>query len=154
MRGTHTLAILRVPPAALAEVRARIDRVNQHHDYDHMLMDDGCLDMHGIALQADPADEVTPNYDATEAMVTALVDEGIIMRDDEIVDIGTGKSMIERLAKAGYTLQRVAQITAPNILPALVRPGMYAGERGDRAKEQWQADAVAAYLQPGGVQMR
>lgn len=33
--------------------------------------------------------------------------------------------------------------------PATRRPGMFAGPRGDRTKEQWEADARAAYDSPG-----
>lgn len=32
------------------------------------------------------------------------------------------------------------------ILPALLRPGMYTGEQGDRTTAEWHADAVAEYL--------
>ena len=32
------------------------------------------------------------------------------------------------------------------ILPALMRPGMYTGEQGDRTLIEWHADAVAEYL--------
>lgn len=32
------------------------------------------------------------------------------------------------------------------ILPALLRPGMYTGEQGDRTLTEWYADAVAEYL--------
>jgi hypothetical protein len=35
-----------------------------------------------------------------------------------------------------------------DILPALLRPGMYAGAQGDRHWFEWVADAVAAYLTP------
>lgn len=35
------------------------------------------------------------------------------------------------------------------VLPALMRPGMYAGEQGNRNYLEWLADAVAAYLSPG-----
>jgi hypothetical protein len=31
-------------------------------------------------------------------------------------------------------------------VPALIRPGMYTGEQGDRTHEQWLADAVCAYV--------
>ncbi len=31
-----------------------------------------------------------------------------------------------------------------NIVPALVRPGMYTGEQGDRTEYEWKADAVIA----------
>lgn len=33
-----------------------------------------------------------------------------------------------------------------DILPAVLRPGMYAGERGTRTEQQWISDAVASYL--------
>lgn len=32
------------------------------------------------------------------------------------------------------------------VLPALLRPGMYAGVQGGRTKEEWLADAVVVYL--------
>lgn len=32
------------------------------------------------------------------------------------------------------------------ILPALIRPGMYAGEQGDRSRQEWIADAIAEYI--------
>lgn len=37
------------------------------------------------------------------------------------------------------------------IIPALARPGMYAGQQGERSKLEWQADAVIALNdgQPG-----
>lgn len=35
---TYTCAMLKIPPAAFAEIEARIQRVNQNHDYDHMFM--------------------------------------------------------------------------------------------------------------------
>jgi hypothetical protein len=33
-----------------------------------------------------------------------------------------------------------------DILPALLRPGMYTGEQGDRTQQEWLADAVASVL--------
>jgi hypothetical protein len=33
-----------------------------------------------------------------------------------------------------------------DILPALLRPGMYTGDQGDRTQGEWFADAVAAVL--------
>lgn len=36
--------------------------------------------------------------------------------------------------------------TRSDILPAILRPGMYTGEPGDRSVEVYLADAVAAYL--------
>lgn len=40
-----------------------------------------------------------------------------------------------------------------DILPAVLRPGMYTGEQGDRSLAEWTADAVAEYLnlKPGIV---
>jgi hypothetical protein len=38
-----------------------------------------------------------------------------------------------------------------DILPALLRPGMYAGAQGDRHWFEWVADAVAAYLTPSAA---
>ena len=33
-----------------------------------------------------------------------------------------------------------------DVLPALLRPGMYTGFQGDRTEAEWNADAVVAYL--------
>jgi hypothetical protein len=34
------------------------------------------------------------------------------------------------------------------ILPALIRPGMYTGEQGDRTIDEWKADAICVVLNP------
>jgi hypothetical protein len=40
----------------------------------------------------------------------------------------------------------VQKFSRKKIIPALLRPGMYAGEQGDRSTIEWYADAVAEYL--------
>lgn len=42
-----------------------------------------------------------------------------------------------------------------DVLPAILRPGMYAGPQGERTEAEWKADAVVALLTgPRGVQMK
>lgn len=36
-------------------------------------------------------------------------------------------------------------LTKENVLPAILRPGFYAGEQGTRTVQEWTADAVVAY---------
>jgi hypothetical protein len=37
-------------------------------------------------------------------------------------------------------------LTQRDVLPAVLRPGMYTGERAGRTEAEWIADAVVAYL--------
>lgn len=39
-------------------------------------------------------------------------------------------------------------MSARHYLPAILRPGMYAGPQGERTQAEWQADAVDAYPAP------
>lgn len=114
MRSTHTYAILAVSPATIADVKARITRVNQHGDYDHMFMDDGVIDMHGIALQADEID--TPDYDNAETLLDALKATGggdepnthFVLGDESEPELRDAQGLILRLAERGIRLHRVA----------------------------------------------
>lgn len=101
---TYSLAILRIPPATHAEIKARIDRVNRHGDYDHLFLDDGCIDMTHIAVQPDPADEVTPDYDRTEIVLSCMRAATGFPGDQ--VDLADAKLLIESLARCGYTIKR------------------------------------------------
>jgi hypothetical protein len=38
------------------------------------------------------------------------------------------------------------EISRNTILPALIRPGMFTGEQGNRSIAEWHADAVVEYL--------
>lgn len=40
----------------------------------------------------------------------------------------------------------MTQICRSDIIPALLRPAMYTGEKGDRSDNEWLADAVAEVL--------
>lgn len=40
------------------------------------------------------------------------------------------------------------QLERRAVLPAILRPGMYVGEQGERTPAEWMADAVCAYLRP------
>lgn len=103
---TYTLAILRIPPAAHAEIKARIERVNQRGDYNHLFLDNDCIDLTHIAVQPDPADEVTPDYDRAEIVLSCL--RAATGFPDFQIDLADAKRFIESLARCGYTLQRVA----------------------------------------------
>lgn len=59
LRQTRTVAVLEVTAPVYAEIRAKLVAAG----YDHALMREGdgeAIDMHGIALQAGPADPVPP----------------------------------------------------------------------------------------------
>jgi hypothetical protein len=43
---------------------------------------------------------------------------------------------------------KVTMYKRNDVLPALIRPGMYAGEQGERTEAEWRADAVVALLNP------
>jgi hypothetical protein len=52
---SHTYAILQVNPATYRDIEERLRAVNYGH-----CIDGGVIDMHGIALQVDPAGEPEP----------------------------------------------------------------------------------------------
>lgn len=63
------------------------------------------------------------------------------------VVLAQGKGAVEWLA----SLLRASRRSSPSaraVLPALVRPGMYAGPQGARTDNEWRADAVEALLAP------
>jgi hypothetical protein len=47
---------------------------------------------------------------------------------------------------SGKWIVEMVDFNRGDVLPALLRPGMYAGEPGDRSNAEWLADAVVAYL--------
>jgi hypothetical protein len=53
---TYTYAILELSPAAYAEIRAKLEVAGYAHAFEKR---DGveCIDMHGIAVQAEPAEQ-------------------------------------------------------------------------------------------------
>lgn len=53
---THTYAVLEVRPSTYEDVRKRLERAG----YGHAFHDDGCIDMHGIGLQAIQLPEPPP----------------------------------------------------------------------------------------------
>lgn len=50
MRATHTYAVLDISQEAYDEIRAKLEEAG----YQHAFMPDGEIDMHGIAVSADP----------------------------------------------------------------------------------------------------
>jgi hypothetical protein len=56
---THTYAILKVSPAAYAEIREKLEAAG-YQDQFHGEGDGERIDMHGIAIQAEP---VLPDYE-------------------------------------------------------------------------------------------
>ena len=51
MRVTHTFAVMQLSEAAYGEIRKSLEQAG----YDHAFLEDGLLDMHGIAVGQKPA---------------------------------------------------------------------------------------------------
>lgn len=52
MKATHTYALLEVTPEVYAEIRAKLEAAG----YQHAFLEDGAIDMHGIAITRAAAD--------------------------------------------------------------------------------------------------
>lgn len=56
-RTTHTYVIMKVNPDSYAEIRLKLEKADYHHAIHDTNGEDGVvLDMHGIALAAEPGD--------------------------------------------------------------------------------------------------
>lgn len=110
---THTVAILEVSPATHADIKGRIEKIDASlggGHYGHMFMPGGDIDMSFIAIR--PDEPATPTLDATFAVLDALKagDGGpnshFVLGDEAEIEIVHAKRFVERLARAGYKVER------------------------------------------------
>lgn len=72
---------------------------------------------------------------------------------EHMTTYGTTKAKCDAVAKIASTMQKFmdwsgAEVGAflRRIIPAVLRPGMYAGEQGDRTDDEWRAEAARSYV--------
>lgn len=68
MRSTHTYAVLEISNAAYDEIRAKLEAAG----YQHAFMDDGEIDMHGIAVKAESTNSSVNNHERLLRLRLAL----------------------------------------------------------------------------------
>jgi hypothetical protein len=98
---TYTVARLPLSPASFNEIKTKLTKAG----YEHTFMPGGEINMHEIAVEAEPVP--TPTFDMIGVVADALgatLHDGMEFR----ISIGDGKRFVEALAARGYQIERTS----------------------------------------------